>query len=350
MKLDKNDIINRVSRIRDEIGHENIKPQIKNIMFNEYDEELLIITSDRPEKSLIIGKGGWVVGKLKEELNVKNIHVESYSDILLRKYRMNLAYTKMDEIIGYQKNVKLQEPLKNLSNFLKKRINYPYSLDVLLKNLLNTNLDESSKSGFIKPLAVVALSGGVDSSFSLIIAKIMGFKPLAVTVNPGDIILPKYFRDNVENLSKKLNVNHKYLEVDISQVVEGALDGRYHPCGRCSKLIENIIIDYAKKSEISVMIFGDLLATGSQAMNFKEDILRINLPALLSATKGETKDLAGTFGISSTGGYGCPLLSEVHKKYGYMRRFSIQRILRETRAGVLESGEALDMVVKLCSN
>ncbi len=145
MKLDKNDIINRVSRIRDEIGHENIKPQIKNIMFNEYDEELLIITSDRPEKSLIIGKGGWVVGKLKEELNVKNIHVESYSDILLRKYRMNLAYTKMDEIIGYQKNVKLQEPLKNLSNFLKKRINYPYSLDVLLKNLLNTNLDESSK-------------------------------------------------------------------------------------------------------------------------------------------------------------------------------------------------------------
>ena len=202
---------------------------------------------------------------------------------------MNLAYTKMDEIIGYQKNVKLQEPLKNLSNFLKKRINYPYSLDVLLKNLLNTNLDESSKSGFIKPLAVVALSGGVDSSFSLIIAKIMGFKPLAVTVNPGDIILPKYFRDNVENLSKKLNVNHKYLEVDISQVVEGALDGRYHPCGRCSKLIENTILDYAQKSDISLMIFGDLLATGSQAMNFKGDILRINLPALFSATKVKQK-------------------------------------------------------------
>jgi predicted PP-loop superfamily ATPase len=350
LKFDKNDIINRVSRIRDEIGHENIKPQIKDIIFNEEDEELLIITSDSPEKSLIIGKGGWVVGKLKEELNVKKIHVEAYSDILLRKYRMSLAYTKMDEIIGYQKNVKLEEPLKNLFNFLKKRINYHYGLNVLLKNLLNTNLDESSNSCFSKPLAVVALSGGVDSSFSLIVAKIMGFKPLAVTVNPGDIILPKYFRDNVENLSKKLNVNHKYLEVDISQVVEGALEGRYHPCGRCSKLIENNIIDYAQKSGISIMIFGDLLATGSQSMNFKEDILRINLPALLSATKGETKDLAGIFGVTSTGSYGCPLLSEVHKKYGYMRRFSIQRVLRETRAGVLESGEALDMIVKLCSN
>ncbi len=349
MKLDKNDIINRVTRIRDEIGHENIKPQIKDIMFNEDDEELLIITSDRPEKSLIIGKGGWVVGKLKEELNINNIHVEAYSDILLRKYRMSLTYAKMDEIMGYQKNLKLQEPLKNLFNFLKKRIDYPYSLNVLLKNLLNKNLNESSKSCFCKPLAVVALSGGVDSSFSLIIAKIMGFKPLAVTVNPGDIILPKYFRDNVENLSKKLNVSHKYLEVDISQVVEGSLGGRYHPCGRCSKLIENTIIDYVQKSEISVMIFGDLLATGSQAMNFKGDILRINIPAFFSATKGETKDLAGTFGVNSTGSYGCPLLSEVHKKYGYMRRFSIQRVLRETRAGVLESGEALDMIMKLCN-
>ncbi len=349
MKLDKKDIINRVIRIRDEIGHENIKPQIKDIMFNEDDEELLIITSDRPEKSLIIGKGGWVVGKLKEELNVKNIHVEAYSDILLRKYRMSLAYAKMDEIMGYQKNMKLQEPLKNLFNFLKKRMNYPYNLNVLLKTLLNTNLDELSKSGFSKPLAVVDLSGGVDISFSLIIAKIMGFKPLAVTVNPGDIILPKYFRDNVENLSKKLNVSHKYLEVDISQVVEGSLGGRYHPCGRCSKLIENTIIDYVQKSEISVMIFGDLLATGSQAMNFKGDILRINIPAFFSATKGETKDLAGTFGVNSTGSYGCPLLSEVHKKYGYMRRFSIQRVLRETRAGVLESGEALDMIMKLCN-
>ena len=46
MKLDKNDIINRVTRIRDEIGHENIKPQIKDIMLNEDDEGLLIITSD----------------------------------------------------------------------------------------------------------------------------------------------------------------------------------------------------------------------------------------------------------------------------------------------------------------
>jgi hypothetical protein len=346
LKLDKNNIINSISRIRDEIGHENIKPLIKDIIFNEENGELFIITSDRPEKSLIIGKGGWVVGKLKEELDVNKIHVEAYSDILLRKYRMGLAYARMDGIMDHYKNVRLQEPLKNLFNFLKKRIEYPYNIDVLLNNL-NSNFEESSKLGLNKPLAVVALSGGVDSSFSLIIAKMMGFKPLAITVNPGNIILPKYFRENIENLSKKLDVNHKYLEVDISQVVEGALEGRYHPCGRCSKLIENTILKYTQKSGIPSMIFGDLLATGTQAMNFKGDVLRINLPALFSATKGETKALAGEFGIYSAGGYGCPLISEVHKKYGYMRRFSIQRILRETRAGILEPGEALDMIMNL---
>ncbi len=350
MKLDKNDIINRVSQIREEIRHENIKPQIKDVFFNEEDKELLIITSDRPEKSVIIGKGGWVVGKLKEELNINNIHVEAYSDILIRKYRMELAYAKMDEIMGHHKIVKSKEPLKNLFKFLKKRIEYPYRLDVLFKNFVNSNIEESSNLDFSKPMALVALSGGVDSSFSLIIAKIMGFKPLAVTVNPGDIILPKHFRENIENLSKELDVNHKYLEVDLSQIVNGALEGRYHPCGRCSKLIENTIMDYAQKSGISLMIYGDLLATGSQAMNFKGDILRINLPALFSATKGETKALAAKFGVTSTSRYGCPLLGEVQKKYSYMRRFSIQRVLRETRAGVLESGEALDMIMNLCSN
>ena len=44
--------------------------------------------------------------------------------------------------------------------------------------------------------AIVALSGGVDSSFSLIIAKLMGFNPIAVTVDPGNIVLPSYFKNN----------------------------------------------------------------------------------------------------------------------------------------------------------
>jgi uncharacterized protein len=348
MRLEKKDIINAISKIRDEIGHEDIEPDITNIIFNKEKSQLLIITSDRPEKSLVIGKGGWVVGKLKERLKVKQIHVESYSDIIMRKYRMKLALKKLEEIMGAYDN-QTNEPLVNLRNLLKKRIEYPYNMDDLLvdiENKINITSQKSVKSNSHK--AIVALSGGVDSSFALVIAQIMGFEPLAVTVDPGDIILPRYFRDSVENLTRNLRVEHHYLKVDMTQEIKGALEGRYHPCGRCSNVIEKAVLEYANNEKIPFLIFGDLLATGAQSLVKKGDVLRINLPAQLSATKGETKTLAGKYGVSPTGGYGCPLLGEVKKKYSYMNRFSIQRVLRETRAGILEPGEALDMIMSLC--
>lgn len=194
--------------------------------------------------------------------------------------------------------------------------------------------------------AIVALSGGVDSSFSLIIAKLMGFKPVAVTVDPGQIILPEYLKNNVRKLSDSLGVPHKFLEVDVGGVVRDALGGRIHPCGRCSKAIETELLHYAEKSGIPFLIFGDFLATGSQSIVSLDNIYRINLPAMFAATKGETKELSSYFGIESRGGYGCPLINEVHKLHPHMRRYSIQRILRETRAGVLEPGQALNLVMR----
>lgn len=341
--MKKEDIITVISEIRREIGHEDLKPDIVDVIFNEKRSELLIITSDRPEKSLVIGKGGWVVGKLKEELKVDQIHVEAYSDILIRKYRMGLSLTRLNELLTMY-DAETARPLKNLQNLLKRRIEHPYSLrDVLEEFNDETPFDNNHK-------AFIALSGGVDSSFSLIIAREMGFNPLAVTVNPGDIILPKYFRDSVEGLTEKLGVEHLYLEADMSEVVEGALEGRYHPCGRCSKVIEETLLEHAQEEKVPFLIFGDFLATGAQSFVYKGDVLRINMPAMLSATKGETKSLSREYGVTSAGGYGCPLLSEVKKKYNYMSRFSVQRVLRETRAGILEPGEALDMVMSLCRN
>ena len=63
-----------------------IQPEIKEIHYEN--DELTIIAPDRPEKSIIIGKGGWVVGKLREQLHVKSIHVISYTDIVLKKYQL----------------------------------------------------------------------------------------------------------------------------------------------------------------------------------------------------------------------------------------------------------------------
>ncbi|MDI6723493.1 MAG: ATPase [Methanobacterium sp.] len=336
MKLSKNRVIDEICRIRKEIGHENVKPDIQEINFDEKNRKLLIITSDRPEKSIVIGKGGWVVGRLKEELNLNSVHVESYPDILLKEYKMKLTLDKLKEILNIPE-FKDSKSLHNLCKLLKLRIQNIHHFDIFLKE----DLEESESNQ-----AVVALSGGVDSSFSLIIAKFLGFNPVAVTVNPGSIILPRYFQNNVENLSRELHVKHEYIEVDMDEIIRESLEGRYHPCGRCSKVIKKAVLEYTKENNIPFLIYGDLLSTGSQSIVIEDDVLKINLPAMLSATKGEIKNLTSKYGVLKKGGYGCPLINEVHKKYPHMRKYSIQRVLRETRAGILEPGEALEMIMK----
>jgi uncharacterized protein len=413
LNLEKKDLISLIYKIRKDIGHKEVEVDISDIIFDEESGTLLIITPDRPEKSVVIGKGGWVVGRLREELGVNSIHVEAYSDFIVPQYRMGLALTRLEEII-LQYFDPYGKPLLNLTNLLKARIKNPYDIESLLRKyqLLNNQVDYqgdykgdyqnevSKKNGVSKNIlsksndslmdddengsnengefkTVVALSGGVDSSTSIIIAKMLGFNPLAVTVNPGDIILPRYFRESVENLTQKLGVEHRYLDVDMSDVIKGSLEGQFHPCGRCSKVIEETIFDFTQDNHIPFLIYGDLLSTGAQSLQFtgvqslqftgtqslqlemnssgrenslgkenisKGNILKINLPALLSLKKGDVKKVAGSWGVSKRGGYGCPLIGEVHKKHPHMRRFSIQRVLRETRAGILEPGEALHQI------
>jgi predicted PP-loop superfamily ATPase len=328
---------------------------LEKIIYDADNGNLIIIAPDRPEKSAVIGKGGWVVGRLREELGVNSIRVDAYSDMIIRAYRMELAMKKLEKLVQSMEDNTLI-PLKNMQDMLRIRIDNLGGFNFL--KMYESELAELKGKGNMDSLmedhggtpadhhALVALSGGVDSSFSLIIAKLMGFNPIAVTVDPGNIILPTYFKNNVENLSKALNVPHKYIDVDMSQVVEDSLEGRIHPCGRCSQTIESALLNYAKKSGIPFLIFGDFLATGYQSTVYLDSFWRINLPAMFSATKGETKSVASYFDIKSRGGYGCPLIKEVHKLHPHMRRFSIQRILRETRAGVLEPGQALDLIMR----
>ena len=82
-------ILDEVNQIRQDIGHEKVNIFIEEIYFSN--DELWIITEDRPDKSAIIGKGGWVVGKLREKLGLKSIHVESYGDFLNREYKLKLS-------------------------------------------------------------------------------------------------------------------------------------------------------------------------------------------------------------------------------------------------------------------
>lgn len=374
MVYDKVALLNHINRIRKEIGHEEVQIDIKDVLFDRDSYEMWIITSDRPDKSAVIGKGGWVVGRLKEELGIKSIHVESYSDFLQKEYRMNLSLSKLNSFVNENKdNLDFGAflALNNLIDILK----------IMLDNLYSFNfykyfkdLDESPYNYFESesPTAVVALSGGTDSSFSLILAKKLGFNPIAITVDPGTIVLPKQFKYNIEKLTQDLDVKHEYIEVDYGELIEESFTGRFHPCGRCSKIIEETIYRYAIENDIPMVIFGDMLATGSQCiteqvLNIDENetksdendvnkltdvdgridnnkVIRLNLPASLAVSKSENKSLTMHYNLNKFKGFGCPLLYEVHKKFPHMKRYSIQRILRETRSGVLEPGEALDLI------
>jgi len=333
MMYEKEFLLNEINKIRDEIGHDNVNIFIEKIYFNENTNELWIITEDRPDKSAIIGKGGWVVGKLREKLGLESIHVESYGDFLNKEYKLKLSKKTVNnldlDLVG----------LENLEKTIENKLENIYSFN--FDTYFNENQFEESKN--IE--AVVALSGGVDSSFSLILAKKLGFNPTAITVDPGTIILPKQFKNNIKLLTESLNVKHEYINADYSQVIKESFTGKLHPCGRCSKNTGEIAKKYAKDNKIPIIIFGDMLATGSQCINLQEDSLyRLNLPASLSVGKQEIKSLIKNYDLKTFKGFGCPLLYEVHKKFPYMKKFSIQRILRETRSGALEPGEALDLI------
>ena len=117
MDLEKNQIKKLIEDIRSEIGHEEAEINIKEIIFNKDEDKLVIITPDRPDKSAVIGKGGWVVGRLKEVLGIKKIYVAAYSDMMVKKYRMELAWNKLNSLL-LQGKYQDPSPFENLQELL----------------------------------------------------------------------------------------------------------------------------------------------------------------------------------------------------------------------------------------
>ena len=205
----KENLTKEINHIRHEIGHEKVNIHIKDIYLEN--NELWIITEDRPDKSAIIGKGGWVVGKLKEKLELNSIHVESYGDYLLREYKLKLSKRTVE-------NCKLNSTgLKNLLQVIKYELNNIYTFNY------NSYFEKNSFDEAENNEAIVALSGGVDSSFSLILAKKLGFNPIAITIDPGTIILPNQFKINIDSLTSMLNIKHEYITSDYSDIIKEGL-------------------------------------------------------------------------------------------------------------------------------
>ncbi len=299
-------------------------------MREEETGDLVIVTSDRSDMSHVIGPGGYVVGRLREEYGYERVVVQAATDIQTRIRRLKLSRFKVaEEATG---NPDLRPLLEGLK-----------AEEARLRGVLPWRYWETVEGPLVETDAevTVALSGGYDSSATAVLLDLMGYEVRTVTVDPGRMFLPPDLRENVEAVCGEIGAEPRFVEIDLEHVVEGALEeGRFHPCGRCSAEIQSTAV---KAADTEVVAFGDGLPTGPMCVRRFEGAIRLNLPAAMAKTKFELKSVvrARVEGFRSYR-YGCPFLHQVHERHPHLRGPSVQRILRELRHGFLEVGEALE--------
>ena len=177
--------------------------------------------------------------------------------------------------------------------------------------------------------ALVAWSGGVDSTASITVCKSIGITPDAATVAMPHIDLGK-MQARADELGVRLTVLP--VPAELADVSERAAHGNIHPCGRCHAAIEETVRSYAKENGYDLVVYGDMLSVGAQSVVSDDGICILNLPAALMLTKRDMEQHAGQRASTT---FGCPLLSSTHELHPHTRRVSIQRVMRELRGQVI---------------
>lgn len=330
------DISNLISKARSELGLcTALQPKIVETCYDRETDSLFIITADRPDKSAVLGPGGWVLSLIRKNLGVTAVGVRSKLDLEVKKQRVKLAAEQLGKLS------------KEVDGHLRKIIDS--RLIPMLKNELNYPARTFFERKPLKKHAIViALSGGVDSTAALVLAWKAGLNPIAITISPGTWLIPEETRRTINTVVSRLGVHHEYITStkDYKETFRNALKGKIHPCGRCHTITGTRIIEIAKDRKIPMIGLGDLLPTGTHSSYLvEENLMRFNIPASLSLSKIDTILMAKQFGHPGVSFvYGCPLIREVHRRSPQLCYASIRRVLRETRAGILEPGQALKYV------
>lgn len=179
----------------------------------------------------------------------------------------------------------------------------------------------------------LAFSAGSDSTAALKILRWAGFEVVPVTV-----LLPQMNETVVERAERLGAVFVEvpgYLEVITAQMEKGA-----PICGKCHSMVMAAVEGYAKENGIKILASGDLLSSGLISIYETGEIVTLNLPAFLALDKAEIIEIiGGRYDLK----FGCPLLWETFRKAPSVKRFAMQRILRELRARAItpEMAEAL---------
>ncbi|MCD6529415.1 hypothetical protein J7L06_03915 [Candidatus Bathyarchaeota archaeon] len=331
------EVLRAVLKARRELGLKSTsEPKIVDTVFHEDSGTLLVIAEDRPDKACILGPGGWVLKRVKDELGVEQIGARAMIDIKVKLERVRLAIRYYSMLARSLENSIKRLILEKVIPVLRNELDYP-----------RRNLYEGDPLGTHQ--VMVGYSGGVDSTSTLIVLKKAGLNPVAVTVDPGSRILPEKTKEFIRKLAKKIGVPHLFVKPNgetFKRIFEDSVAGRIHPCGSCSREIESMVLHEAKKRGLSLVSFGDLLPTGSHSIQLRSnDRVKMNILAALAYSKIDSILLARSIGHPSPRlTYGCPFLRALHRKHPHFRFISAQRVLREARANILEPNQALQYI------
>ncbi len=333
----KEEVLKTILRIHREMNLGSyIEPKIVDVVYREDSDFLLIIAEDRPDKAAVLGPGGWALKRVRDELGIKQIAARTLNDIEIKRRRIKSAILRFLKVAKTLNEDLRALILTRIIPILKNELNYPK------RELYEANpLPESA--------VIVAYSGGVDSTSALTVLKRAGLNPVSVTVDPGPRILPERVKSLIKAIVDKLDVPHRFIRGDkeaFEEIFRAGVEGRIHPCGSCSNQIMNSVLEFAEKVQIPVISSGDLLPTGSHSLHFlKEGYLKMNILAALAYSKIDSILLAQSIGYPKVNlTYGCPFIKALHKKHKSFRYASIQRVLREIRANILEPNQALQYI------
>ncbi|MCD6127162.1 MAG: hypothetical protein J7J21_02110 [Methanomicrobia archaeon] len=222
---------------------------------------------------------------------------------------------------------RVQNALKALERYNDPDLN-TYIKPILLHRLgENPDLPESKKT-------VIAFSGGIDSKATLLIAKEFHLNPDAVTFLTSD-------PENIEKFCERNDIKVYFIyDEKYENVLKEAENKRFHPCGRCQKFITQKIYSFAREKKYKFIGFGDMLSVGSHSIMKIGDMYRLNIPAMLSLNKNDHIEITGEYPDR----FGCEFLKNIHRKYPFLRRYSIQRVLRELRSQSIDVETAKKLI------
>lgn len=297
-KIDKNELLNliytKVREIRNNLNLIDVEFEILDLdIIKEKDYIYLIIyVLTRSDKSTIIGPGGWVVGKLREEINeLFNgnliIKVEDYGDKLILDEKKINALSLLNRI-GLKKG-------DNITVLVQCR----YDLSVLdfLKKYFNVH---------------------------------------SVSLDIGTIVLPSKNKQIIEEYLLKNNIPYKFIkpiEIKKEDILK-ILDMQDYPCNIiCNKMNKYIIQESWK--DINYIINNHI--HGNIKKDKESNVYILNF---LKIYPFKRNDLRKKY-------LDCPLMIQACKRNRKVKIKLIEEIVSEVYEGLLEPTKASEKIIKL---